>query len=92
MKRVEANVATGGICTICTVRNTQCGVSQTKLLFGQRMRTKRPELNDVHVIQKVHDRDSEQKIKSKSYAHTSRGVTYSEVLPGDQVQRIREKR
>jgi len=56
------------------------------------MRTKLPELSDVHVEQEVRDRDSEQKSKSKTYADTRRGASYSEVLPGDQVLVQQEKR
>ena len=37
------------------------GVSPAELLFGREMRTKLPELSDVHVEQEVRDRDSEQK-------------------------------
>ena len=55
------------------------------MLFGRKIRTKLPELSDVHVEQGVRDRDSEQKSKSKMYADTERGARYSEVLPGDHV-------
>ena len=68
------------------------GVSPAELLFGRKMRTKLPELSDVHVEQEVRDRDSEQKSKSKTYADTRRGASYSEVLPGDQVLVQQEKR
>ena len=68
------------------------GVSPAELLFGRKMRTKFPELSDVHVEQEVRDRDSEQKSKSKTYADTRRGASYSEVLPGDQVLVQQEKR
>ena len=61
------------------------GVSPAELLFGRKIRTKLPELSDVHVEQGVRDRDSEQKSKSKMYADTERGARYSEVLPGDHV-------
>ena len=40
------------------------GVSPAELLFGRKMRTKLPELSDVHVEQEVRHRDSEQKSKS----------------------------
>ena len=49
------------------------------------MRTKRPELNDVHVEQDVPDRDNEQMGNNKAYADMQRNARYSEVLPGDQV-------
>ena len=61
------------------------GVSPAELLFGRKIRTKLPELSDVHVEQGVRDRDSEQKSKSKMYADTERGARYSKVLPGDRV-------
>ena len=60
-------------------------VSPAELLFGRKIRTKLPELSDVHVEQGVRDRDSEQKSKSKMYADTERGARYSKVLPGDRV-------
>ena len=68
------------------------GVSPAELLFGRKMRTKLPELSDIHVEQQVRDRDSEQKSKSKTYADTRRGASYSEVFPGDQVLVQQQKR
>ena len=56
------------------------------------MRTKLPELSEIHVEQEVRDRDSEQKSKSKTYADKRRGAVYSEVLPGHQVLLQQEKR
>lgn len=44
------------------------GVNPSELLFGRKVRTKLPELSDVHVKQGMHNRDSEQKSKSKAYA------------------------
>ena len=64
---------------------------QTKL-FGQKIRTKLPELSDVHVEHEVRDRDSEQKSKCKAYADARRKASYSDVLPGDQVLVQQEKR
>ena len=64
---------------------------QTKL-FGQKIRTKLPELSDVHVEHEVRDRDSEQKSKCKAYADARRDASYSDVLPGDQVLVQQEKR
>ena len=61
------------------------GVIPAELLFGRKIRTKLPELSDVHVEQEVRDRDNEQKSKSKAYADMQRNARYSEVLPGDQV-------
>ena len=68
------------------------GVSPAELLLGRRIFTKLPELSDVLVEQVVRDRDSEQKSKSKTYADTRRGASYSEVLPSDQVLVQQEKR
>ena len=68
------------------------GVSPAELLFGRKIRTKLPELSDVHVEQEVRDKDSEQKSKSKSYADVRRGARHSEVLPGDQVLLQQEKK
>ena len=64
---------------------------QTKL-FGQKIRTKLPELSDMHVEHEVRDRDSEQKSKCKAYADARRNASYSDVLPGDQVLVQQEKR
>lgn len=67
-------------------------MSPAELLFGRKIRTKLPELSDVHVEQGVRDKDNEQKSKSKSYADARRGARYSEVLPGDQVLVQQEKK
>ena len=67
-------------------------VSPAELLFGRKIRTKPPELSDVHLEQGVRDRDIEQKNKSKSYADSRRGARHSEVLPGDQVLVQQEKK
>ena len=64
---------------------------QTKL-FGQKIRTKLPELSDVHVEHEVRDRDSEQKSKCKACADARWNASYSDVLPGDQVLVQQEKR
>ena len=64
---------------------------QTKL-FGRKIRTKLPELSDVHVEHEVRDRDSEQKSKCKAYADARRNASYSDVLSGDQVLVQQEKR
>jgi len=60
-------------------------VSPAELLFGRKIRTKLPELSDVHVEQGVLDRDSERKSKNKSHADSRKGARPSEVVPGDQV-------
>ena len=68
------------------------GVIPAELLFGRKIRTKLPELSDVHVEQEVRDRDNEQKSKSKAYADMQRNARYSEVLPGDQVLEQQERK
>ena len=75
-------------CLSCSVQkptslNDWC--KPRELLFGRKIRTKLPELSDVHVEQEVRDRDNEKKSKSKAYADMQRNERYSEVLPGDQV-------
>ena len=55
------------------------------MLFGRKIRTKLPELSDVHVEQEVRDRDNKQKSNSKAYGDMQRNARYPEVLPGDQV-------
>ena len=41
------------------------GVSPAKLLFGRKIRTRLPELRDVHAELEVRDRDNKQKTKVK---------------------------
>ena len=67
------------------------GVSPAELLFGRKIRTRFPELNDVHVEHEVRDKDSEQKSKGKAYADAKRNARYSEVVPGDQVRMQQER-
>ena len=63
------------------------GVSPAELLFGRKLRTKIPELNEREYVshQAVRDHDAEQKAKSKEYADRARGAKLSEIMPGDQV-------
>ena len=61
------------------------GVSPAELLFGRKIRTRLPELRDVHVELEVRDRDNEQKNKGKVYADNKRKACYSDILPGDKV-------
>ena len=61
------------------------GMSPAELLFGRKIRTRFPELSDVHVEQEVRDRDTEQKYKGKAYTDNKRNAIFSKVLPGDQV-------
>ena len=61
------------------------GMSPAELLFGRKIRTKLPELKDVHVEQECHDRDSEQKARYKAYADARRGAKYSNTNIGDEV-------
>lgn len=68
------------------------GMSPAELLFGRKVRTKLPELRDVHVEQEVRDRDAEQKAKYKAYADARRGAKYSDTDIGDEVLVRQEKR
>ena len=68
------------------------GVSPAELLFGRKIRTKLPELSDIHVDQEVRDKDSEEKSRGKAYADAKRNACYSDVLPGDQVLVQEEKK
>ena len=60
-------------------------MSLAELLSGHKIRTRLPELVDVHVEQKVRDGDREQKSKRKSYADTRRDAKhflYKKLVPG----------
>ena len=59
-----------------TSLNNSTGVSPAEMLFGLKIRTKLPDLSDVHVEQEVRDRDNEQKGKSKAYAVMQRNSRY----------------
>ncbi|KAK3716284.1 hypothetical protein QZH41_004075 [Actinostola sp. cb2023] len=67
------------------------GVSPAELLFGRKIRTRLPQLSDIHVEQGVRDRDAEQKARNKEYADMKRGATYSDVNIGDRVLVKQEK-
>ena len=68
------------------------GVSPAELLFGRKIRTKLPELSDIHVDQDVRNKESEQKSREKAYDDAKRKVRYSDVLPGDRVLVKQEKK
>ena len=63
------------------------GISPAELLFGRKLRTKIPELNEREYTshQAIRDHDAEQKAKSKEHADKIRGAKLSEIIPGDQV-------
>ena len=61
------------------------GVSPAKLLFERKIRTRLPELRDVHAELEVRDRDNKQKNKGNMYADNKRKACYSDILPGDKV-------
>ena len=68
-------------CLSCSVKkptslNNSTDASPAEMLFGLKIRTKLPELSDVHVQQEVRDRDNEQKGKSKAYAVMQRNSRY----------------
>ena len=61
------------------------GVSPAELLFWRKIRTRLPELRDVHVELEGQDRDNEQKNKGKMYADNKRKACYSDILLGDKI-------
>ena len=68
-------------CLSCSAKkptslNNSTDASPAEMLFGLKIRTKLPELSDVHVEQEVRDRDNEQKGKSKAYAVMQRNSRY----------------
>ena len=67
------------------------GVSPAELLFGRRIRTKLPHLQDFSIEDEVRDRDSERKEKGKVYADCKRNACESEIQEGDKVLLRQEK-
>ena len=57
-----------------------------KLLFNRKVKWKIPDLSNDHAYDhEVHDRDAEQKAKSKAYADIHRGASPSSIELGDEV-------
>ncbi|KAL9967186.1 hypothetical protein ACROYT_G025364 [Oculina patagonica] len=67
------------------------GVSPAELLFGRRMRTKLPQLQEFSIEDEVRDHDSERKEKGKVYADSRRNACESEIQEGDKVLLRQEK-
>ena len=67
------------------------GVSPTELLFGRRIRTKLPHLQEFSIEDEVRDRDSERNEKGKVYADCKRNACESEIQEGDKVLLRQEK-
>ena len=67
------------------------GVSPAEMLFGRRIRTKLPQLQEFTVEDEVRDRDSERKEKGKVYAHCKRNAQESKIQEGDKVLLRQEK-
>ena len=66
------------------------GVSPTELLFGRRIRTKLPHLQEFSIEDEVRDCDSERKEKGKVYADCQRNACEIEIR-GDKVLLRQEK-
>ena len=71
--------------------HTTTGVSPAELLFGRRIRTKLPHLQEFSVEDEVRDRDSERKSKGQMYADCKRNACESEIREGDKVLLRQEK-
>ena len=67
------------------------GVSPAELLFGRRIRTKLPQLQEFTVEDEVRDRDSERKEKGKVYADCKRNAQENKIQEGDKVLLRQEK-
>ena len=62
------------------------GRSPAELLFNWKFRGKIPDLSIDHAYDhELHDRDAEQKAKTKDYADTQRRASHSNVEAGDEV-------
>ena len=67
------------------------GVSPAQLLFGRRIRTKLPHLQEFSIEDEVRDRDNKRKEKEKVYADCQRTARESEIREGDKVLLKQEK-
>ena len=61
------------------------GVSPAELLFGRKIRTKLPQLQEFTCDDEVRDRDSERKEKGKMYADCKRNACENDIQKGDKV-------
>ena len=67
------------------------GVSPAELLFGRKIRTKLPQLQEFTCDDDVRDRDSERKEKGKMYAEGKRNVCENDIQKDDKVLLLQEK-
>ena len=67
------------------------GVSPAELLFGRRIRTKLPQLQEFTVEDEVRDHESERKDKGTVYADCKRNAHESKIQEGDKVL-LRQKK
>ena len=61
------------------------GVNHAKLLFGRKIRTKLPQLQEFACDDEVRVRDSERKEKGKMYADCKRNTCENDIQKGDKV-------
>ena len=61
------------------------GVSPAELLFGRKIRTKIPQLQEFTCHDEVRDRESERKEKGKMYADWKRNACENDIQKGDKV-------
>ena len=67
------------------------GVSPAELLFGRRIRTTIPQLQEFTVEDEVRDRENERKEKGKVYTDCKRNAHESKIQEGDKVLLRQEK-
>ena len=65
--------------------HTTTGVSPAELLFGRKMRTKLPDIQEAERAEEFKDRDAEMKMKAKLYADERRHAEDAHLNPGDKV-------
>ena len=71
---------------IVNIPHGTTGRSPAELLFNRKFRGKIPDLSIDHAYDhELHDRDAEQKAKTKDYADTQRRANHSNVEAGDEV-------
>jgi hypothetical protein len=65
--------------------HTTTGISPAEVLFGRKMRTKLPDIQEAGRAEEFEDRDDEMKMKVKLYADERRHAEKSDLNPGDEV-------
>ncbi|KAK3733402.1 hypothetical protein QZH41_002706 [Actinostola sp. cb2023] len=63
--------------------HTTTGVSPAELLFGRKMRTKLPDIQEAERAEEFKDRDADMKMKAKLYADERRHAEGTHLSPGD---------